>query len=175
MKVLVIHNEYGKFSGEEAAVWSICRLLENHGHEVIRFFRSSADILSMRLGRVHAFFSGIHSFSSARAMLNVLKEHNPDVAHVHNLYPLISPSVINVCRRAKVPIVMTVHNYRLLCPNGRHLTKGRVCEACSSSGEFWCILRNCEQSIFKSIGYALRNYVARKRRIFIDNVSVFAP
>lgn len=173
MKILVIHNEYGRFSGEEAAVWSICRLLENHGHEVIRFFRSSATIPFMRLGNVRAFLSGIHSFSSARAMLTVLRKYQPDIAHVHNLFPLISPSVISECRRAKVPVVMTVHNYRLLCPNGRHLTKGKVCEACSSCGEFWCILRNCEQNLFKSIGYALRNYVARKKRVFMDNVTVF--
>jgi glycosyltransferase involved in cell wall biosynthesis len=68
---------------------------------------------------------------------------------------------------------MTVHNYRLVCPNGLHMVNGEVCEKCSGGREYWCILRNCTGSLPKSLGYALRNYVARKLRLFLDNVTVF--
>jgi glycosyltransferase involved in cell wall biosynthesis len=174
MRVCLIHNRYGSFSGEEAVVEATAHLLRRKGHEVIEFTRSSADIEQMRLGKARAFFSGAYSWSARRRMRELLREAGPDIVHVHNIYPLISPSVLPVCRRAGVPVVMTVHNYRLICPNGLHMTGGQVCEKCRGGREYWCVLRNCEGSIAKSLGYALRNWVARKRRAFLDNVTMYA-
>lgn len=174
MKVLMVHNEYGRFSGEEAVVERTVRLLEEGGHEVIRLSRSSAEIPQMPMGAVRAFLSGIHSRSSVHAMDRLLETHRPDIVHVHNVYPLISPSVLGRCRRAGVPVAMTVHNYRLICPNGLHLKAGLVCERCAGGREYWCLLRNCEENLLKSAGYALRNYVARVRRCFVDNVTLYA-
>ncbi len=174
MKICIVHNEYGKFSGEEAVVQSLLRLLTEHGHEVRYFSRSSAEIPGMRLGNIRAFFGGIFSFSSKKAMRRCLREFKPDIVHVHNLFPLISPSVLGVCRRAGVPVVMTAHNYRLVCPNGLHMNDGRVCEKCCGGREYHCLLNNCEGSYFKSLGYFLRNYAARKLRLFKRNVSMFA-
>lgn len=150
------------------------RLLRERGHEVVEFVRSSAEIEHMRLGKARAFFSGVYSWLARRRMRNVLGETRPDIVHVHNVYPLISPSVLVECRRAGMPVVMTVHNYRLVCPNGLHLSRGEVCERCLGGREYWCVLRNCEGSLPKSIGYALRNWVARKRRAFLDNVTMYA-
>lgn len=173
MKILLVHNKYGKLSGEEIAVGSIQRLLEEHHHEMDTFIRSSAQIEAMRLGKIRAFFSGIYSFSCGKAMRRRLLELKPDIVHVHNVFPLISPSVLIECRRADVPIVMTVHNYRLVCPNGLFLRNGKICEKCAGGREWWCFLKNCEGSWFKSLGYALRNYIARVRRYFLDNVSIY--
>ena len=150
------------------------RLLRERGHEVVEYVRSSAEIEHMRLGKARAFFSGVYSWLARRRMRNVLGETRPDIVHVHNVYPLISPSVLVECRRAGMPVVMTVHNYRLVCPNGLHLSRGEVCERCLGGREYWCVLRNCEGSLPKSIGYALRNWVARKRRAFLDNVTMYA-
>ncbi len=174
MKICVIHNEYGAHSGEETIVGTIGDLLENHGHEVIPFSRSSAEIPRMRFGNLRAFFSGIHSVSSQRAVRRLIDEQKPDLIHIQNLFPLISPAILPECRKAGVPVVMTVQNYRLVCPNGIHIAHGKVCEKCCGGREYWCVLRNCEGSIPKSLGYALRNYVARKRRSFLDNVTLFA-
>ncbi|MFC1603518.1 glycosyltransferase family 4 protein [Planctomycetota bacterium] len=174
MKILVVHNEYGKFSGEEAVVYNLCHLLEEQGHTVVKFFRSSEEIPGMYFGRTRAFFSGIYSFSAKKTMRKLLAEHKPDIVHIHNVFPLISPSVLGECRNAGVPIVMTVHNYRLVCPNGLFMVDGRICERCRGGREYWCFLRNCEGRVFKSLGYALRNYVARKRRFFLDNVNMYA-
>jgi len=172
--VCVVHNEYGIFSGEEAVVENQAKLLRDNGHEVIRFFRSSAEISEMQLGKLRAFFSGIYSLSSKRALRKFLTEYKPDVVHVHNVFPLISPSVLSECRKAGVPVVMTVHNYRLVCPNGLLMFDGQICEKCCSSREYQCLLNNCEASFFKSLGYFLRNYIARKLKLFKNNVTIYA-
>ena len=176
MRVLIVHNNYGGFSGEEAVVEGQAMLLRAHGHEVAFFRRRSAAIGDTFLGRTGAFFSGVYSFSSKGAMRRVLASCKPDVVHVHNVFPLISPSVLGVCRATGVPIVMTVHNYRLVCPNGLHMPKGRnqICERCCGGREYWCAIRNCEDNRFKSIGYALRNYVARRWGFFRNNVTLFS-
>ena len=77
-------------------------------------------------------------------------------------------------REEGVPVVMTVHNYRLVCPNGFHMVRGEVCERCSGGHELACVLRNCENDLLKSLGYAVRNRVARTRRYYLDNVTMYA-
>jgi len=174
MKILLIHNQYGAPDGEESLVNKARYLLEEKGHEVVPFFRSSREIPEMTFGKARAFFSGIHSWSSRKAVREILRFQRPDVVFVHNVFPFISPFVLVECRRADVPVVMSVNNYRLICPNGLFLTKGQICEKCAGGREYWCVLRNCERHIFKSIGYALRNAVARWGRAFTDNVSAYA-
>ncbi len=173
-KVLLVHNAYGKFSGEEAVVEGTRKLLAEKGHKVVALARSSADIGRMLLGNLRAFFSGVYSRSARRQMRELIQQARPDVVHVHNVFPLISPSVLVECRRAGVPVVMTVHNYRLVCPTGLHMVNGQVCEKCCGGREYWCVLRNCTGSLPKSLGYALRNWVARKWRLFLDNVTLYA-
>ena len=124
MKICIVHNEYGKFSGEEAVVQSLFQLLSGHGHDVSLFSRRSAEIEKMPFGELQAFFSGIYNISSKRAMRRELENHRPDIVHVHNVFPLLSPSVLGECRLAGVPVVMTVHNYRLVCPGGLHVMRG---------------------------------------------------
>lgn len=175
MRVLLVHNRYGRHSGEEAVVENLKSMLESHGHSIVLFFRDSADIARLSLGKAHAFCSGVYSFSSRNAIRRLLPKQRPDLVHIHNLFPLTSPAILPDCRRAGVPVVMTVHNYRLVCPNGLHMPKTtrEVCERCCGGREYWCILRNCEASLPKSIGYALRNWVARKKRFFLDNVTMY--
>lgn len=93
--------------------------------------------------------------------------------HIHNLYPLISPSILPVCKAFGVPVVMTVHNFRLVCPNGLLLSRGAICHRCLGGREYWCVLRNCENSFFKSTGYALRTAAARMLRRYYDIVDHF--
>jgi glycosyltransferase involved in cell wall biosynthesis len=69
---------------------------------------------------------------------------------------------------------MSVHNYRLICPNGLFMSRNGICEKCSGGKELNCIRYNCENSLFKSTGYALRNWFARKKRYYLDNVDIFA-
>jgi len=174
MKVLIIHNEYGRPSGEEAAVAAVAELLRAQGRQVLSYTKSSAAIPSLRFGAVQAFFKGVYCRSARREVARLIEAEKPDVVNVHNVFPLISPAVLGECRRRGVPVVMTIHNYRLLCPNGLFFSKGDVCERCLQGSELACVLRNCEENVLKSVGYALRNAVARKMRFFHDNVAVFA-
>ena len=152
---------------------NLVRNLESHGNIVPRFERCSAEIDSLRCGKLRAFFSGIYNPFSRRAFARFLREHAPDVVHVHNVFPLISPSILVEAHHRKIPVVMTLHNFRLVCPNGLLMRNGQVCHECLGGREHRCALHNCERHHTKSIGYALRTGIARRRRWFLDNVSHF--
>lgn len=174
MKILFIHNDYIKPSGEEAASGELARLMEEHGHEVRWFRKSSADIHGIG-DKLKAFFLGINNPMAARELSKVLDEFQPDAVQVQNLYPFISISIFKPLRERHIPVVMRCPNYRLFCPNGVCLDqKGKVCERCFGNGkEFWCIYKNCLGSRLKSVGYALRGGYARKTNAILDGVDVF--
>lgn len=174
MKILFIHNKYGKYSGEEAVVDCQMNLFKEYGHQVISYFRSSSELKGMPVGKIKAFFTALYNPSAIRQLKKILIKEKPDVVHVHNLFPLISPSILPVIKRFGVPIVMTVHNYRLICPNGLFYNKKKICENCSKGREWNCIINNCEKSLFKSIGYALRNWLFRVNKYYLNNISCFA-
>jgi hypothetical protein len=134
MRILYIHNDYGEWSGEEAAARGLARLLADHGHEVFWFRRSSAEIVGSVSGSVKAFFTGIHNPFAARALARYLDENPADLVQVQNLYPLLSPSIFRPIKEQGIPIVMRCPNYRLFCPNGLHMVHGKVCEKCLSPG-----------------------------------------
>ena len=174
MKILVIHNKYGKFSGEEAVVDSQIKLLRANGHHVITYFRSSEELETIRNAKLKAFFSAFYNPRSIREIKELFEKTKPDLVHIHNLYPLISAAILPVIKKMEIPIVMTVHNYRLLCPNGLFFNKGEICEKCTGLGkELNCITNNCEGSLFKSTGYAARNFWARKKEYYLTNVDLF--
>ena len=173
MKISIVHNEYGKFSGEEAVVGGQRDLLKGRGHTVEMFTRTSADISDTLLAKTRALFSGIYSPASRRAFRHFLESSKPDLVHIHNLFPLISPSILPECRNAGVPVVMTLHNFRLICPNALLFTHGGICRQCLGGREWRCVTRNCEGSLPKSLGYALRTAAARRFHWFLDNVNIF--
>jgi len=72
----------------------------------------------------------IWSLSATRATTNAIEAHSPDVVHVHNLYPALSPAVVRAARSAGVPVVMTLHNFRLACLSATLLREGKICEVC---------------------------------------------
>ena len=174
MRLLYVHNDYGSPSGEENAAQAIGNLLEAHQHEVFWLRRSSAEIVGSIAGKFKAFLAGIHNPFAARAIAKELEEVKPDIVQVQNLYPLLSPSIFRPIKERKIPVVMRCPNYRLFCPNGLHLSKGRLCESCLGPGrELWCVLKNCEGNLPKSMGYALRNAWARMSGSILRNVDMF--
>lgn len=175
MRTLIVHNAYGKYSGEEAVVDVVRHVLEGHGQEVAMFRRSSEELADSFLGKVRGFACGIYSPSGVRGLRDALKRESPNVVNVHNVYPLISPAALFECKKAGVPVVMTVHNYRLVCPTGLFMRGGAPCEVCLEKGNEWgCVKYNCEGSFGKSAGYALRNYVARCTEAFMECVDIFS-
>jgi glycosyltransferase involved in cell wall biosynthesis len=172
--ILFVHNDYGRFSGEEEAVERISSMLASRGHRISWLRKSSADIAESLGSKAHAFAAGIWSPASRREMVRMLCSERPDIVHVQNLYPLISSSVLSACRERGVPVVMRCPNYRLFCPTGLHLRDGAVCELCLGLGREWnCLRHNCEGSLPKTLGYAARNAFNRISGAIIDNVDRF--
>ena len=171
MRILIAHNDYGRFSGEEQAIENIAKIISGNGHEV-DWFRHQAPNKNYSSGqKIRGFFSGIYSFKSRERLKVILSRNRYDIVQIQNLYPFISPSILSICRRHNIPVVMRCPNYRLFCPNGLHLSHGEICERCLYGKEWHCILRNCEENYFKSTGYALRNAAARISGMITKNVS----
>lgn len=173
MRVLQVHNRYRIRGGEDAVVETTIGLLERRGQTARLFDKHSDKAAAGFLQRVRAVFSGIYSTAARGEMERILAEFSPDVVHIHNLYPLLSPSVLVACRRAGVPVVMTCHNYRLVCPIAVHFVNGKICERCAGGREYWCFLQNCRNNRLESAAYALRGQVTRTLGLFRNNVTLF--
>jgi glycosyltransferase involved in cell wall biosynthesis len=173
LKVVQVHNYYRSRGGECNVFDRMIAMLRRRGNDVFPLTRCSNDIGHSFWNRIRALVSSLYSISAANTIAALIRDVNPDVVHIHNLYPLISPSVLVVCRKARVPVVMTCHNYRLTCPIALNFRAGRICYRCRFGREFWCLLKNCRGDIVESLAFALRNFLARKGRFFLDNVTVF--
>ena len=174
MRVLFIHNEYAKLSGEEQSIVNLTRLLADHGHTVELLKRSSAEISDSLSGKVKSFFTGIHNPCAVKAVRQKIEEFKPDIVQIQNLYPLLSPSIIPAVKRMGLPVVMRCPNYRLFCPNGLcYDTNGQICEQCFGGHEWTCFQKNCLESRVKSLGYTLRNIAARMTGRILNYVDTF--
>jgi len=129
VKILILHNRYQMAGGEDAVVAAEKELLESNGHSVTLLEADNQRIMSA-WARLRAASGVIYSAASRRRVAEELERTHPDVVHVHNFFPLLSPSVYDSCRQARTPVVQTLHNYRLLCPNALFFRDGRVCEDC---------------------------------------------
>lgn len=125
MKILQVHNYYRFKGGEDQVVRAERALLGERGHEVIPYEASSAEINRPAL-LLHVLLWSHHAPWSAKRFARALREHRPDLVHAHNLFPLITPSIYGVCRQAGVPVVQTLHNFRILYPNALLYHGGRV-------------------------------------------------
>jgi glycosyltransferase involved in cell wall biosynthesis len=173
MRILIIHNKYGALGGEDTMVERISGLLRDNGHEVDFWLEEGVPLHAGLRLKARAFVRGIYSLDSARKVRQRISSFRPDIVQVQNVYPMLSPSVLPAIRRLGFPVVMRCSNYRLVCPSGLFLSHGQVCERCLGGREYWCVLRNCENSIPKSVGYSVRNFAARILRLFEANVTMF--
>jgi glycosyltransferase involved in cell wall biosynthesis len=138
MRVLVVHNSYQHPGGEDAVVAAETRLLMTHGDTVIEYRRHNDELQDQsKLRAILAGTDTIWSSASHRALRDLLVREKPDVAHIHNMFPLISPSAYYACADAGVPVVQTLHNYRLLCPAATFFRDSRVCESCLGLSVPW--------------------------------------
>ncbi|MEX2285630.1 MAG: glycosyltransferase family 4 protein [Planctomycetaceae bacterium] len=172
MKLLQVFNQYrSPFNGEERVVEMIAELMAKRGHATQLWTRCSRGLDSSLSGKIQASFGAIYNRSARREMNQRLKTDRPDIVHAHNLYPLLSPSVLMACRAAGVPTVMTVHNNIHTCPRSDHLLHGRICERCVGGREYHCVLNNCRGNLLESMAYAARSAISRRLRLFCDNVT----
>ncbi|MEU1752031.1 glycosyltransferase family 4 protein [Micromonospora matsumotoense] len=133
MRIVVAHNRYREAqpSGENTMVDSEIGQLTAAGVEVLPFIRSSDEIPSMpKSAKALLPISPIYAPRAQQDLSRLLTEHRPDVLHLHNPYPLLSPWVVRTAHKHGVPVVQTVHNYRQVCSSGIYFRDGVICQDC---------------------------------------------
>lgn len=141
MKILVSHNAYQMRGGEDEVVDAEVSLLRSQGHEILVYRRHNDEL--QRLGKAAAGLSTFWSRQSFSEILQACRDFSPDVIHVHNTFPLISPSLYWAADTCAVPVVQTLHNFRLLCPQATFLRQGKICEDCLGRGLWRAVERKC--------------------------------
>jgi glycosyltransferase involved in cell wall biosynthesis len=141
MRVLFIHNKYLQAGGEDAVVRDECELLRSRGVEVRTYERDNADIAHM--SRLQVAADTVWSRRSYREVGAVLDTYRPDVVHCHNTFPLVSPSVYRAAGDRRIPVVQSLHNFRIACPQAFLLRDDKPCEDCLGRLPWRGVVRRC--------------------------------
>lgn len=141
MRVVIVHNHYQQPGGEDVVVEQESQLLTRHGVIVRQYLRSNADIPNS--ADFALAVQTVWSRRTAREISSLIREFRPDIIHAHNTFPLISPSLYATGARHGVPIVQTLHNFRLFCLQAMFLRKGAICEDCMHVFPWRGIVRKC--------------------------------
>jgi glycosyltransferase involved in cell wall biosynthesis len=172
MKVLLIHNAYQVQGGEDLVVRAEQEALLSHGVDVRLYSRHNDELKSFGIRDKMLFpVDAIVSPSTRRDLPRLLDAFRPDVAYLHNLYPLISPAVYGVLEAAAVPMVQAIHNYRPFCARADFLLRGEICERCLHGGLWNAVAQKCfHDSRLISGVYAASSWIARRS---LGKVSTF--
>ncbi len=142
--VLIVHNYYRIPGGEDIVVANEKALLEENGHKVTVYSRNNADAGDHNfLQKIGLAFISVFNFRTYRDICRIVEKEKIDVIHIHNTLALISPAAYIAGINMGVPVVQTVHNFRLVCPNGVCYVRGHVCERCLEHGLKASLLYNC--------------------------------
>jgi len=187
MKVLLVNKFFYPRGGSESALFLTDRVLEQHGHQVAvfsmahpsnlrsrfeKYFVSSVDFDESRSPALRLKAAGriLYSFEARRKLESLLREFRPDVAHLHNIHHQISPSILHTLRTHSVPVVMTLHDYKVVCPTYRLLLRGQPCELCRRGRYYQCFLQKCSKgsrakSFLNSLEMYLHHDILRTQRL----------
>jgi len=171
MKILIVHNYYREPGGEDECARSEAQLLEEHGHQVVWFTLQNAEL---RPGPGSALRS-LWSRESHAALRDLIRRERPDVAHFHNTFHLMSPSGYWAAAAEGVPVVQTLHNYRLLCCNALLFREGKPCEDCLGKRIPWRgVARACyRDSVGASLAVATVTTLHRALGTWRDRIDVY--
>jgi glycosyltransferase involved in cell wall biosynthesis len=167
MKILIIHNQYLEKGGEDEVVNAEIGMLEKFGHKIIFYKRSNEEITALSFYKKLRFLTKdiIWSKRTYKDLKDIIKKEQPDIAHIHNIFVIITPSVYCALNAGNIPVVQTLHNYRLICPNGVFYRDGRICEQCTAGNFAPSIIYKCwRDSYFLSyfLARALRTHFKKK-------------
>lgn len=141
MRVLMVHNAYQQRGGEDSVVESEVALLRQHGHEVHVYERHNDEVGQVPKWQLAA--GTVWSSRTVRDVQALIAGFKPDVMHVHNTMPLVSPSVYWAAKKLGVAVVQTLHNFRLLCPQAMFVREGQVCEDCLGKVPWRGVVHKC--------------------------------
>ena len=143
MKILIVHNRYQQAGGEDNVVTAEAKLLADHDHEVELWNVDNKDLPVGLSGKLKTALTTNYSSASKAIAQSKLQSFKPDVVHVHNFFPQISPSIYDACLEAEVPVVQTLHNYRLICPGAMLMRDGKICEQCITGSPYQAAWYGC--------------------------------
>lgn len=190
MRVLLVNKYFFRKGGAESVFFATADLLKGKGHEV-RFFsmahennypsdegkhfvsKIDYDAGGLR-EKARAAARLLYSFEAKRKMEDLLAEHMPDVAHLHNVYHQISPSILHVLKRFDIPVVMTLHDYKMVCASYSMLSSGQPCEKCREGRYYHCFFEKCvKDSRLKSLLSTCEMYLHHRIMKVYDLVDCF--
>jgi glycosyltransferase involved in cell wall biosynthesis len=165
MKVLLVHNRYRIPGGEERHIDLIEMSLAARGIAVERFESDSTLLDRSRAARLRAAANLTYSRGAEHEFARFLASSRPDVVHVHNIWPLLTPAVLHAASKSGAAVVMTMHNYRFACPAGTLLRNGHVHEDCIDGSSLLCGLRNARGQRGESLAYGIAIELQRRLRL----------
>lgn len=173
VKILQVHNFYKIPGGEDRVVENEKNLLINNGHQVIQYIRYNDEIKTVLDKILSAIFLK-KSIKTVKEFSKILDENNPDIVHVHNFFPLITPVVFEICTMRNIPVVFTLHNYRIICPTSFLMWKGKITEKSIKDGPWWSVKKRVyKNSYIGTIALSYLIYSNRKNNFWNKNISTF--
>jgi len=145
VKILVVHNRYRQRGGEDEVFLRERNTLRSAGHEVLEYTRHNGEILGNGLlEKAKLGMQTLWAWDSQKELGAILRRERPQVVHFHNTFPLISPAAYYTCQSARIPVVQSLHNARLLCPAATLSRNGKVCDECLGKVVPWPgVLHSC--------------------------------
>ena len=141
MRIVFSHNAYQQRGGEDSVVEAEIAMLRQYGHEVVEYRRHNNEIVNT--STISIALDTLWSGRTVDEIETLINDVRPDVIHSHNTFPLISPSLYWTASKAGIPVIQTLHNFRLLCPQAMFLREGRVCEDCLGKVPWRGAVRAC--------------------------------
>jgi glycosyltransferase involved in cell wall biosynthesis len=152
-RILLVHNLYRQAGGEDRVVEAEAEMLRRQGHTVFRYTDDNERISGLGIARTAV--EAVWSSRSYRRLSEVIRRNRIELCHFHNTFPLISPSAYYAAKRQRVPVVQTLHNYRIMCPNALLMRGGAICEDCVGRRVVWPgALRKCYRDSYAASAVA---------------------
>ena len=173
MKILLIHNKYEIPGGEDLVVETEGALLASAGHEVHQFIVSNTELKTFADKALTAWWLPWNPGGFSRAS-EIIRRIKPDIINVHNFFAMLSPSIYDAAIEANIPIVQTLHNFRIICANGLLLRAGKPCEVCITRSPYNAVRYRCyRNSIFASASLARMIAIHKRKRTWQTKPSRF--
>lgn len=189
MNILNINKFYYLRGGAERYYFSLTKLLEAHGHDVVPFsmqdernfpsayakhFISNLELGKPGLRQIKQISRSVWSAEAKRALEGLLDEVKIDIAHIHLIYHHLSPSILPLLKKRGIPVVMTLHDYKLICPNYLLYTDGKPCERCRGHKYYNAVLHRClKKSVGVSAVAAVEMSMHKLMQVYERNIDVF--
>lgn len=193
MKILLVNNYYYYRGGDCTYLFSLKKLLENHGHKVVVFSMKHPQNLDSEYSRYFVSYisyeeeirtisitSGvkvlkrtIYSVEARKRIKRLIEIEKPDIAHIQNIHHHITPSILYELKKNNIPIIWTLHDYTLICPNTSFLSHGKICEKCKKGKYFWPVLERCKKDSVTASSVAVMETTIHRIMNFTDLVDCF--